>query len=70
MTDDERRAFVERFWATLADRDWDGLAAFFDDTSEYWDVPDRTRERGDGSGEHRHPAAAGPRTAGGVRQRA
>lgn len=39
MTDDERRTLVERFWATLAARDWDRLGSFFDATSEYWDVP-------------------------------
>ncbi len=39
MTDDERRAVVEAFWAALAARDWDHLAAFLGDSSEYWDVP-------------------------------
>ena len=39
MTDGERRDLVERFWATLARRDWDGLADFLDERSEYWDVP-------------------------------
>lgn len=39
MTGDERRELVERFWATLARRDWEAVAGFFDDTSEYWDVP-------------------------------
>ncbi|HUW01486.1 MAG TPA: nuclear transport factor 2 family protein [Acidimicrobiales bacterium] len=39
MTNDEKRDLVERFWATLAARDWDILAGFFDASSEYWDVP-------------------------------
>ncbi len=30
---------TKRFWATLGVRDWDMLPDYFDDTSEYWDVP-------------------------------
>ena len=30
---------VRRFWAVLYERDWAGLAAFFDERSQYWDVP-------------------------------
>jgi limonene-1,2-epoxide hydrolase len=32
-------ATATRFWSTLYARDWDGLAAFFDATSLYYDVP-------------------------------
>ncbi len=35
-TDKER---VRQFWTTLYARDWDGIAAFFDEDSEYTDVP-------------------------------
>jgi limonene-1,2-epoxide hydrolase len=30
---------VTAFWETLYARDWDGIATFFDPTSEYTDVP-------------------------------
>lgn len=33
------KATVERFWATLYDRDWEALAGFFTAESEYTDVP-------------------------------
>lgn len=30
---------VRRFWQTLYDRDWTGIAGFFGPNSVYWDVP-------------------------------
>ena len=30
---------VRRFWDALYARDWAGLSAFFDEQSQYWDVP-------------------------------
>jgi limonene-1,2-epoxide hydrolase len=30
---------VQQFWATLYARDWDGIASFFTEASEYTDVP-------------------------------
>ncbi len=36
---DDPRARVEAFWATLYARDWEALGAFFDEESEYTDVP-------------------------------
>lgn len=30
---------VQQFWATLYARDWDGIASFFTEVSEYTDVP-------------------------------
>ena len=35
----EPAAFVERFWAALYAREWDGIASFFGDDSVYYDVP-------------------------------
>ena len=39
MTADADADLVRRFWAVLYERDWAGLAAFFDERSQYWDVP-------------------------------
>jgi len=33
------KELVQSFWETLYARDWDGIASFFTDTSEYTDVP-------------------------------
>ena len=33
------KARVQEFWATLYARDWDGIATFFTEASEYTDVP-------------------------------
>ncbi len=30
---------IRQFWATLYARDWEGIAGFFDEDSEYTDVP-------------------------------
>ena len=30
---------VQQFWAALYARDWDAIGAFFDEDSEYTDVP-------------------------------
>ena len=35
----EALAIVQAFWATLYERDWDGIKTFFDDDSVYYDVP-------------------------------
>ena len=41
MPDSERdnKKVVEQFWATLYDRDYDGVGAFFAPDGEYTDVP-------------------------------
>src|SRR4029079_9054632 len=40
MTDPAaNRALIERFWATLYERDFDGVGAFFADDGEYTDMP-------------------------------
>jgi limonene-1,2-epoxide hydrolase len=33
------KELVQSFWETLYARDWDGIASYFTDTSEYTDVP-------------------------------
>jgi limonene-1,2-epoxide hydrolase len=33
------RARIEHFWTTLYARDWEGIASFFTEESEYTDVP-------------------------------
>ena len=38
-TPEANRKLVEGFWAALYERDWDHIASFFDDQSEYTDVP-------------------------------
>lgn len=38
-TDAENLDLVRRFWDTLYAKDFDGLKAFFDERSQYWDVP-------------------------------
>lgn len=40
-TDAENLDLVRRFWDTLYAKDFDGLKAFFDERSQYWDVPTR-----------------------------
>jgi limonene-1,2-epoxide hydrolase len=39
VTTVENKKTVEDFWAALYRRDWDGIAQFFSDDSEYTDVP-------------------------------
>lgn len=39
VTDGAAKARVEAFWATLYAREWDAIATFFDEESEYTDVP-------------------------------
>jgi limonene-1,2-epoxide hydrolase len=38
-TESENKALVAKFWETLYTRDWDAVAAFFDEDSHYEDVP-------------------------------
>jgi limonene-1,2-epoxide hydrolase len=38
-TASENKTLVEKFWATLYERNWDAIAEFFDDESHYEDVP-------------------------------
>ncbi len=39
MTAATNKARITEFWAALYDRDWDALASFFEEDSEYTDVP-------------------------------
>ena len=39
MSNDTTRALIERFWATLYERDFDGVGAFFAADGEYTDMP-------------------------------
>jgi limonene-1,2-epoxide hydrolase len=39
MSADDNKATVTEFWGALYDRDWDRIAAFFGEQSEYTDVP-------------------------------
>lgn len=39
MTGNEHRELIERFWATLYERDFEGVGAFFADDGEYTDMP-------------------------------
>jgi limonene-1,2-epoxide hydrolase len=36
---EENKETVRRFWETLYSRDWDAIAGFFTEASEYTDVP-------------------------------
>ena len=36
---DAKRGLIERFWATLYERDFNGVGAFFADDGEYTDTP-------------------------------
>ena len=36
---DAKRGLIERFWATLYERDFDGVGAFFAADGEYTDMP-------------------------------
>ena len=63
------RALIERFWATLYERDFDGVGAFFADDGEYTDMPtppedvaaDPSRSRrGCGSGSSRSSRSRTP----------
>jgi limonene-1,2-epoxide hydrolase len=39
MEAEANRRLIETFWAALYSRDWDRVASFFSDASEYTDVP-------------------------------
>ncbi len=39
MTVEAHKQLVQSFWEALYRRDWDGIATFFTDESEYTDVP-------------------------------
>ncbi len=39
MTTDGNRATVEGFWGALYDREWERIASYFREDSEYTDVP-------------------------------
>jgi limonene-1,2-epoxide hydrolase len=39
MNPDANRRLIETFWSALYERDWDRVASFFSDASEYTDVP-------------------------------
>ena len=39
MTAEANKEMVRQFWNTLYERDWDGIARYFVEDSEYTDVP-------------------------------
>ena len=39
MTAEANKEMVRQFWNTLYERDWDGIARYFAEDSEYTDVP-------------------------------